>query len=472
TVPAYFNDAQRQATRKAGQLAGLKVERIVNEPTAAALAYGLDHKKNGVVAVYDLGGGTFDVTILEIVDGVFEVRSTSGDTHLGGDDLDHRVIDWVAERAKAAHGVDLLADPRERQRLREAAERAKCELSSVESAEIVLPFVKGGGAKVVNIKETLTRAEFERLAEDLFERTRRPCVQALRDAGLAPGDLDEVILVGGSTRIPRVRALVEELFGRVPHTEIDPDLAVGLGAAVQGGILAGDPFGTILLDVTPLSLGLETMGGIMTKLINRNTTIPTSHREMFTTFVDNQTSVDIHVLQGERELAKDNRTLGRFQLTGLPPMPAGAPQIEITLNIDQNGILHVSATEMRTGAEAAIELKASADISDDEVDRMVREAIAKGKEDREKAGLIEAKNDAERIVRSVRGALDDPALVPDGAERFELIEAIEAVEAAVAEGVERKIREATGVLDELADPVAERMMERVAAERVAKGIED
>jgi len=354
TVPAYFNDAQRQATKDAGAIAGLKVERIINEPTAAAMAYGLDKKGEKKIAVYDLGGGTFDISILEVGDNVIEVLATNGDTYLGGDDFDQRIIDWIADNFQKEHGIDLRKDRMALQRLKEAAEKAKCELSSTMETQINLPFITAdqSGPKHLNI--TLTRSKLEQLTEDLIERTLEPCRQALADAKLKPSDIDEVILVGGQTRMPKVQQKVKEFFGKEPHKGVNPDEVVAIGAAIQGGVLAGEVKDILLLDVTPLSLGIETLGGVFTKLIERNTTIPTRVSKIFTTAEDNQTAVDIHVLQGERPMAKDNRTLGRFQLTGIPPAPRGVPQIEVTFDIDANGILHVSAKDKATGKEQSI----------------------------------------------------------------------------------------------------------------------
>ncbi len=407
TVPAYFNDSQRQATKDAGKIAGLKVERIINEPTAASLAYGLNMDEEKTIAVYDLGGGTFDVSILELGESVFEVKATSGDTHLGGDDFDKRVIDWLVGEFKKEQGIDLSKDPMALQRLREAAEKAKCELSTVSQTEINLPFITAdsNGPKHLNTK--ITRAKFVSLTEDLIERTVGPCKSAMKDAGIKTSDLDDVILVGGTTRIPAVQDKVKEIFKREPHQGVNPDEVVALGAAIQGGVLAGDVHDVLLLDVTPLSLGIETLGGVMTRLIDKNTTIPTKKSEIFSTAADNQTTVDIHVLQGEREMASTNKSIGRFQLAGMPPAPRGIPQIEVTFDIDANGILHVSAKDKATSKEQKIIIQASSGLSDDEIEKMVKEAEEHAEEDKEKREIIDLRNQADQMSFQTEKQLEE-----------------------------------------------------------------
>ena len=407
TVPAYFNDAQRQATKDAGTIAGLKVERIINEPTAATLAYGLDKDKAGRIAVYDLGGGTFDISILEIGDGVFEVLSTNGDTHLGGDDFDEVLISFVAEEFKKSSGIDVKSDPMALQRLKEACEKAKCELSAATSTDINLPFITADASGPKHLQQTITRAKFEQLADKLIERTRIPCETALKDAGLKPSDVDEVILVGGSIRIPAVQAIVQKIFQREPNRSVNPDEVVAVGAAIQGGILAGDVKDVVLLDVTPLSLGIETLGGVTNHLIEKNTTIPTSKSQVYSTASDNQPSVEIHVLQGEREFAKDNRTLGRFHLDGIASAPRGVPQIEVSFDIDANGILTVKAKDKGTGKEQDIRIEASSGLTDAEIEKMRADAEANAEVDKKKREVVDLKNQVEQIAHETDKQLEE-----------------------------------------------------------------
>jgi len=446
TVPAYFNDAQRQATKEAGKIAGLEVMRIVNEPTAAALAYGLDKKKDETIAVYDFGGGTFDISILEVGEGVVEVKATNGDTHLGGDNLDQRVIDWITTEFRKSEGIDLSKDRMALQRLKEAAEKAKMELSTVMETEINLPFITADQTGPKHLQQKLTRARFEQLVEDLLQKTVVPTRQALSDAGVDPSKIDEVVLVGGSTRIPRVQQIVRDLFGKEPHKGVNPDEVVAIGAGIQAGVLAGEVKDLLLLDVTPLSLGIETLGGVLTTLIQRNTTIPTRKSETFSTAADSQTSVEVHVLQGERPLARDNRTLGRFQLVGIPPAPRGVPQIEVTFDIDANGIVNVSAKDRGTGKEQKITITASSGLSKDEVDRMMRDAESHAEEDKKRREEIEARNKADQAVYAAEKMLVDMGSKLAPADKSAVESAIEAVKAA---GTTNDSAAITSALDQL-----------------------
>src|SRR3989338_5162814 len=427
TVPAYFNDAQRQATKDAGKIAGLDVKRIINEPTASSLAYGLDKKKDEVIAVYDFGGGTFDISILDVGEGVFEVKATNGDTHLGGDNFDQRVIDWLIAEFKKDQGIDLSRDKMALQRLKEAAEKAKIELSSVMESEINLPFITADASGPKHFVMRLSRAKLEQLTEDLVERSHKPCEQALRDAGLKASDIDEAVLVGGMIRMPNIHQFVKEFFGKEPHKGVNPDEVVAVGAAIQAGVLAGEVKDVVLLDVTPLSLGVETLGGVLTKLINRNTTIPTKKKETFTTAADNQTQVEIHVLQGEREMARDNRTLGRFHLIGIPPAPRGMPQVEVVFDIDANGILNVSAKDLATSKEQRITITASSGLTKDEVEKMIKEADVHSEEDKKRKELIELRNQLDSIIYATEKTLNEhKAKLP--------VSDVKKIEDAIAEG--------------------------------------
>ncbi|MDY0371563.1 MAG: molecular chaperone DnaK [Sphaerochaetaceae bacterium] len=471
TVPAYFNDSQRQATKDAGKIAGLDVKRIVNEPTAAALAYGLgkDANKEEKIAVYDLGGGTFDISILELGDGVFEVKSTNGDTHLGGDDFDQKIIEWMVDTFKKETGIDLSKDKMAVQRLREAAEKAKVELSSTKDTSINLPYITADASGPKHLQMNLSRARFEQMVSDLVERSRKPCLNALKDAGLSPKDIDEVILVGGSTRMPAVQALVKEIFQKEPHKGVNPDEVVAMGAAIQGGILGGDVKDVLLLDVTPLSLGIETLGGIATKLIERNTTIPTRKSQIFSTAADGQTAVSIHVLQGEREMASQNRTLGNFDLIGIPSAPRGVPQIEVTFDIDANGIVHVSAKDLGTGKEQKIRIESSSGLSEKDIEKMVKDAELHAEEDKKEREKIEVKNEADNLYYSTEKSLKEYGDKISDSEKANIEQAMADLKSAMGSDSVEDIKAKTEALQQAAYKLAEEMYKATAAQQGEPG---
>ena len=470
TVPAYFNDAQRQATKDAGEIAGLKVERIINEPTAAALAYGLEKKTNAKIAVFDLGGGTFDVSILDIGDGVFEVMATNGDTHLGGDDFDQRLIDYIADEFKKQESLDLRTDPMALQRLKEAAEKAKCELSQQKETSVNLPFITADQNGPKHLQVTITRATFEEICKDLFDRLRKPCEAALKDAKMSPSDISDIVMVGGSTRIPKVQEITKEIFQTAElDTSINPDEVVAVGAAIQGGVLSGDVKDVLLLDVTPLSLGVETLGSVMTPLIERNTTIPTSKKETFSTAADNQSSVTIHVLQGEREFASDNRSLGRFDLTDIPSAPRGTPQIEVEFALDANGILEVSATDKATGKSQKIEIKGSSGLKDDEIEQMKRDAETHAEEDKARREIVELKNRAEMMVHATNKSLEEHGEKVSQETRSAIESAVSNLEETLKGDDKEAIDAALTALGTAAEELGKAVYEATAAEATASG---